>query len=81
MDKESKVACVPYEPDYEQIVKDIGDILYDREQCLREELKTELNPLKYLELNARLSEIRYFCNTLLELKEYCKKPVEVKQDA
>lgn len=80
MSKEFKVACSSYEPDYEKIVKQMRDILYGREQDLRVELKKELNPLKYLELNARLSEIKDFHNTLLEFKEYFTKPVEVKQD-
>lgn len=75
-----KVNCQPYEVDYKKVVQEIRDILYGREQDLRGELKKELNPLKYLELNARLSEVKDFHNTLLQLKEYCKKPAEVKQD-
>ena len=76
-DNELKVARA-YEPDYERIVKEIREVFYDREQDLRGELKKELNPLKYLELNARLSEVKEFHNTLLEFKEYFTKPVEVK---
>jgi hypothetical protein len=75
-----KECCQAYEIDYEKVVREMGDILYGREQDLRGELKKELNPLKYLELNARLNEVKDFHNTLLELKEYCKKPVEEKQD-
>ena len=78
-DNELKVSCA-YGPNYEKIVKEMRDILYGREQDLKGELKKELNPLKYLELNARLSEVKDFHNTLLELKEYCKKPVEVKEN-
>lgn len=80
MNNESKVACVYYEPDYERIVKEIREVLYGREQDLRGELKKELNPLKYLELNARLSELKEFHNALLEFKEYFTKPIEVKKD-
>ena len=79
MNKEAKVNCY-YEPDYERIVKEIREVLYDREQDLRGEMKKELNPLKYLELNARLSEVKDFHNTLLEFKEHFTKPVEVKKD-
>lgn len=80
MSNESKVACAYYEPDYERIVKEIREVLYSREQDLRGELKKELNPLKYLELNARLSEVKEFNNALLEFKEYFTKPVEVLKD-
>ena len=73
-DNELKVACA-YEPDYERIVKEIREVFYDREQDLRGELKKELNPLKYLELNARLSEVKEFYNVLLEFKECFTKPV------
>lgn len=55
-----KVNCQAYVIDYEKIEKEMRDILYGREQDLRGELKKELNPLKYLELNARLSEVKDF---------------------
>ena len=79
MNNELKMNCT-YVPDYERIVKEIREVLYDREQDLRGELKKELNPLKYLELNARLSEVKEFHNTLLEFKEYFTKPVEAKKN-
>ena len=77
MNEELKTVCVPYEPDYERIVKEIREVLYHREQDLREEMKKELNPLKYLEINTRLSEVKEFHNTLLEFREHFTKPVEV----
>ena len=80
MSEELKVACANYEPDYERVVRELTEVLYGREQDLKEEIKKELNPLKYLELNARLNEVKDFYNTLLEIKEYFKKPVEVKKD-
>lgn len=80
MSNESKGACAYYEPDYERIVKEIREVLYGREQDLKEELKKELNSLKYLELNAKLSELKEISNALLEFKEYFTKPVEVKKD-
>ena len=76
----ANVACANYEPDYERVVRELTEVLYGKEQDLREEIKKELNPLKYLELNARLNEVKDFYNTLLEIKEYFKKPVEVKKD-
>ena len=80
MNEEAKVACAYYEPDYERIVKELKEVFKDREQDLRGELKKELNPLKYLELNAKLNEVTYFYNCLLEFKEHFTKPVEVKQN-
>ena len=75
----ANVACANYEPDYERVVKELTEVLYGREQDLKGEMKKELNPLKYLELNAQLSEVRCFYNTLLEFKEHFTKPVEVKK--
>lgn len=75
-----KVCCQAYEIDYKKVVQEIQEILYHREQDLIGEVKKELNPLKYLELSAQLREVREWYNCLIELKEYCNKPVEVKQD-
>ena len=63
-----KVNCQAYVIDYEKIEKEMRDILYGREQDLRGELKKELNPLKYLELNARLSEVKDFHKYFTRIK-------------
>lgn len=82
MNEEFKTACdcVSYETDYERVVKEIREVFKDREQDLRGEIKKELNPLKYLELNAKLNEVNYFHNVLLEFREHFTKPIEVKKD-
>ena len=75
-----KACCQQYEVDYKKVVQEIQEILYHREQDLINEIKTQLNPLKYLELTAQLREVREWYNSLIELKEYCKKPTQVSND-
>mgnify|MGYP003302765717 CR=1 FL=1 len=75
-----KACCQQYEVDYKKVVQEIQEILYHREQDLINEIKTQLNPLKYLELTAQLREVRECYNTLLEFKEYLKKPIQVEND-
>ena len=77
-----KVNCQAYEIDYKKVVQEITETLYKREEELENKLKDEKSPIKYIELNAVLSDVKCLRNCIYGMFEYCRKPVdvEVKQD-
>lgn len=76
----NKVNCQVYEIDYKKVVQEIQETLYKHEEELKNKLQDEKSPIRYIELNARLNDAIQLRECIYSMFEYCKKPVEVKQD-
>ena len=72
--------CQPYVVDYEKVVQEFQEMLYKREELFKNELQTEYNPIKYIEIKAMITDVGYLRERLYEMFEWYKKPVEVKKD-
>ena len=77
---ESKVNCQAYEIDYKKVVQEIQEALYKKETDLEDKLQNEKSPIRYIELNAVLTDVKQLRECIYSMFEYCKKPIEVKQD-
>lgn len=75
-----KVNCQAYEIDYKKVVQEIQETLYTHEQELKNKLQDETSPIRYIELNARLTDVKQLMECIYSMFEYCKKPVDAKQD-
>lgn len=75
-----KVKCQHYAVDYQKIVREIQETLCIRQNELEDKLQDEKSPIRYIELNAVLNDVRKLRECIYSMFEYCKKPVEVKQD-
>ena len=75
-----KVCCQAYEIDYKKVVKEIQEALYKKETDLEDKLQNEKSPIRYIELNAVLTNVKQLRECIYSMFEYCSKPVEVKQD-
>lgn len=74
------VNCQAYEIDYKKVVQEIQEALYAHERELKNKLQDEKNPIIYIELNARLTDVIKLNECIYSMFEYCKKPVEVKKE-
>ena len=72
--------CQHYGVDYEKVVREFQEMLYKREELFKNELQTEYNPIKYIEIKAMITDVGYLRERLYEMLEYCRKPTEVLKD-
>ena len=75
-----KAECQHYEVDYEKIVQEISETLYFKEEELERKLQEEKSPIRYIELNAVLTDVKQLRNYIFHMFEYCKKTIQVKVD-
>ena len=77
MSSMSDKECQQYEIDYKKVVEEIQEELYKKIEYYKIKLQDEKNPIRYIELNAILSEAMQLRECIYKMFEYCKKPVEV----
>ena len=75
-----KVCCRPYEVDYKKVVQEIQETLYIKEEELKRKLQEEKSPIRYIELNAVLIDVKQLRECIYGRFEYCKKPVEMSNE-
>lgn len=76
----SDKVCQPYVVDYKKVVQEIQETLYKQTEDLKEKLQDEKSPIKYIELNAVLTNIRQLNEYIYHMFEYCRKPVELSNE-
>lgn len=75
-----KVNCQPYVVDYKKVVQEIQETLYKHIEDLKEKLQEEKSPIRYIELNAVLTDIKQLRECIYNMLEYCRKPVELSNE-
>ena len=75
-----KVCCQQYEIDYKKVVQEIQETLYKHEEDLKNKLQEEKSPIRYIELNAILDDVKHLREYIYSMFEYCKKPVEINNE-
>lgn len=75
-----KVNCQPYEVDYKKVVQEIREALYMKEEELKRKLQEEKSPIRYIELNAVLTDVKQLRECIYHMFEYCRKPVELSNE-
>jgi len=71
-----KCNCQPYEVDYKQIVHEIIEALWERSKDLKNQLKDEKNPIRYIEQKAILNDVESLRETIFRMHDYCRKPMD-----